>query len=328
MAHAIDMTTGTAAIAFKGPTPWHGLGADMGTNTDMQDWRKRAGLNWEAKSSPVSFVALSEDGGENHAVVAGRKVLYRSDTFAPLSVVGSGYQPFQPADVMDFYKELCANHGFSMETAGALKDGRVIWALARTGEEARISGNDALKGFVLLSTSFDGSMATSVRHTSVRVVCNNTLQMAGADKTAITVRHNTTVNTIKVKEALGIGSGWATFTEQAQQLAETGVTPEQTVEFFMNVYHGIVRGEKTLTAAEDKSVERTVRRLSAQLIAAPGHDLKSAKGTAWGLVNAVTHDIDFARRAHSQDTRLTSAWFGQGATVKAKAMDAALALAA
>jgi phage/plasmid-like protein (TIGR03299 family) len=322
--HAIDETTGTAAIAFAGATPWHGLGADMGTNQDMGDWRKRAGLNWEAQSAPVQFNPCLGTA----RIVPDRKVLYRSDTFAPLGLVSNRYQAFQPADVMDFYKELCENHGFSMETAGALHEGRVIWALAKTGEEARISGSDALKGFVLLSTSFDGSMATTARHTSVRVVCNNTLHMADADKSAISVRHNTVVDANKVREALGIGAGWQAFADNAQKLAETGVTAEQSVEYFMRVYHGIVAGERTLNAAEEKTVERTVKRLSEQLFHAPGAELRSAKGTAWGLLNAVTHDIDFNRRARSQDTRLTSAWFGQGAQIKAKALEAALQLAA
>lgn len=321
--HAIDETTGAPAIAFTGATPWHGLGADMGTNQDMGDWRRRAGLNWEALSAPVEFTPLL-----GPRQVADRKVLYRSDTQSPLGVVSNRYQAFQPADVMAFYKELCDNHGFSMETAGALHDGRVIWALARTGEEARISGTDPLKGFVLLSTSFDGSMATTARHTSVRVVCNNTLQMASSDKAAISIRHNTVVDTSKLRDALGIGAQWQAFADQAQKLAETPVTPEQSVAFFMNVYHDLVAGERTLSPAEDKSVERTVKRLTEQLFYAPGADLKSAKDTAWGLLNAVTHDIDFARRARSQDTRLASAWFGQGALIKAKAMEEALKLAA
>jgi phage/plasmid-like protein (TIGR03299 family) len=162
----------------------------------------------------------------------------------------------------------------------------------------------------------------------VRVVCNNTLHMAAADKSAISVRHNTAVNPDKVREALGIGAGWQAFADQAQILAETGVTPKQSVEYFMAVYHGIVAGERSLSPAEDKTVERTVQRLTEQLFHAPGAELRSAKGTAWGLLNAVTHDIDFNRRARSQDNRLASAWFGDGAAIKAKAMNAALALAA
>jgi phage/plasmid-like protein (TIGR03299 family) len=326
MAHLIDMTTGSAAIAFKGATPWHGLGADMGTNTDMSEWRKRAGLNWEALTAPCQFEI---PGHMAPGFVPDRKVLYRSDTNHALSVVGSRYQIVQPVDVIDFYKDLCSQYGFEMETAGALKGGRIIWALAATGENARISGNDAMKGYVLMSTSFDGTMATSLKHTSVRVVCNNTLQMSNADKSAISFSHSTTFNADKARTALGIGgTQWADFVDQAQELALVPVTPTQSVEFFMNVYHGIVKGEQTLTPAQEKSVEKTVKRLVGQYLHAPGADLKSASGTAWGLVNAVTHDIDFERRARNSDNRLTSAWYGDGASIKAKAWEAANALIA
>ncbi len=324
MAHLIDMTTGNAACAFVGPTPWHGLGADMGTNKDMGDWRKRAGLNWEAVAAPVEYLVP----GTGLLSVPDRKVLYRSDTMNSLAVVSDRYQVFQPADVMDFYKDLCEKHDFTMETAGALKDGRVIWALAKTGETARISGTDELKGYVLLSTSFDGSMATTVRHTSVRVVCNNTLQMAAGEKAAVSVRHNTAVDVSRLKDALGLGQGWIDFTNDSQKLAETPVSQDQAVEFFMRVYHDIVVGEKTMTVQEEKSVSKTVKRLAEQYLFSPGANLKSSKNTAWGLVNAVTHDIDFKRRAQSQDKRLASAWYGDGALIKGKAWDAALALAA
>jgi phage/plasmid-like protein (TIGR03299 family) len=331
MSHEIDFSTGTAAMAFKGATPWHGLGADMGTNQDMDDWRRRAGLNWEAKKANITFDAkITGENGRSSTFETNfedRKVLYRDDTGSALGVVSPRFEIVQPADVMDFFRDLCSHNDFEMETAGALKGGRVIWALAKTGEEARISGTDAMKGYVLLSTSFDGSMATTAKHTSVRVVCNNTLQMSEADKAAICVRHNTVFMPDEAKRALGIGKSWETFTEQAQAMAEKGVTPEQSVEFFMQVYHGIVKGQ-ILSPAEEKTAERTVRRLTEQLFHAPGAELRSAKGTVWGLLNAVTHDVDFARRSHNQDTRLTSAWYGQGAGIKAKAFDAALKLAA
>lgn len=322
--HAIDMTTGTAAVAFTGETPWHGLGADMGTNQDMGDWRKRAGLNWEAVAAPVEYLVP----GTGLLQVANRKVLYRSDTQNALAVVSDRYQIVQPADVIDFYSQLCNKYDFTMETAGALKDGRVIWALAKTGESTRITGTDELKGYVLLSTSFDGTMATTVRHTSVRVVCNNTLQMSNRDGASLSVNHNAMFDQSRAIKALGIGEGWVDFTNDVQRMAEKGVTPEQSVAFFMSVYHNLVAGEQTMTAAQEKTVAKTVKRLTDQLFFAPGADLKSSKGTAWGLVNAVTHDIDFSRKARSQDSRLASAWYGQGSLIKQKAWEAASALAA
>lgn len=323
MSALIDMSNGQANIAYTGEKPWHGLGADMGDSQDMNEWRKRAGLNWEALSTPSEYIVP----GVGMLQVEGRKVLYRSDNNNALAVVSDRYQPFQPAEVMDFYENLCRTHGFLMETAGSLKDGKVIWALAKTGESTRIRGNDPVNGYVLLSTSFDGSMATTARHTSVRVVCNNTLTVANCGRPAISIRHNTKVNPDAVRAALGIGEAWDAFADQAARMAETKVSPEQGVAFFLQVYHNMADIGQA-SEAQKKSAERTMRRLADQLYHAPGAALPSADGTVWGLVNAVTHDIDFKRRASSQGNRLASAWYGSGEATKNRAWDEALKLAA
>lgn len=329
MSHLIDQTAGRPAIAYVGETPWHGLGAEMPIGANMNDWRKAAGLDWEARLAPLQYKAVIDYPNaisgtlEENLTHDERVVMYRSDTGGALNVCSSRYQILQPAEVMDFYSDLCKEHGFRMETAGAIKDGKVIWALASTGEQARVRGNDVVNGFVLLSTSYDGSMATTARHTSVRVVCNNTLHIATQGKPAISITHRSKFNAEKTREALGIGTQWKKFEESAQAMSEKLVTPEQSVAFFLKVYHDLVPGERTLSEVENKSVEKTIARLSQQYLNAPGAQLPSAKGTVWGLVNAVTHDIDFERRSHTQDTRLVSAWYGDGANVKETAWEAA-----
>lgn len=326
MAHLIDLTKGKG-IAYAGETPWHGLGVSMEPNADLAEWRKEAGLDWTARKADIGFDAQIILPNGNKATdrinFDGRKVLYRDDTGGGLGLVGDNFQIVQPAEVAEFFRDLCDHQGFQMETMGSLKDGRVIWALAKTGDEFRLKGTDAVKGYVLLSTSFDGSMATQAKWTSVRVVCNNTLQLSAADKAAISVTHRSKFDAAIAKERLGLTTAWTDFRDNAEQMAETGVNPQQTVEFFAQVYHGMKLKETTLTDAQDKSLEKTIKRLTDQYLNSPGATMPSARGTVWGLVNAVTHDIDFERRSHTQDTRLTSAWYGDGANVKAAAWEAA-----
>lgn len=322
MAALIDMSNRRANIAYMGETPWHGLGQAMPENADLTEWRREAGMEWNAEKVPVEYVTAK---GPMQA--DGMNVLYRSDTGAALSVVSDRYQPVQPQQVIDFYRDLCKHHDFKMETAGCLRDGKVIWGLARTEKSLMLPGADRVNQFVLLSTSFDGSMATTGRWTSVRVVCNNTLQSAVGGKAEFSLRHSSVFDADAAKQALVPQDSWDQFVENARKLAETPVTPEQSVEYFMGVYHDVMRGQ-TLTPRQNTSVEKTVRRLVEQLQFAPGAAMASARGTAWGLVNAVTHDVDFAKRARSSDNRLTSAWYGTGAALKDKAVQAALALAA
>jgi phage/plasmid-like protein (TIGR03299 family) len=84
----------------------------------------------------------------------------------------------QPRDILEFYRDLTERSGFELETAGSLKGGRKIWALARTGQTGLLKGNDRTNAYVLLATACDGTMATTAQFTSVRVVCNNTLAVA------------------------------------------------------------------------------------------------------------------------------------------------------
>jgi len=326
----IDTTTGRAAIAFVGETPWHGLGQHLPENADMATWRREAGLDWEAQSAPVQYVPRPDTLPATSLGLRqldGRKVLYRSDTKAGLAVVSDRYKPVQPRDVMDFYADLCQRYGFTMETAGALRGGRIIWALANTGLGSfALPGTDVVRQYVLLATSYDGSMATTGRLTSVRVVCNNTLDAAQGDKPLVSLSHRSTFNAEAFRAALGFDQ-WAVFKAQAQAMAATPVKAEQSVEFFMQVYHGL-RADAVMSPGVEKSVERTVKRLAEQYLGgAPGADLPSAKGTVWGLLNAVTHDIDYQRKARDQGARLLSSWFGDGNAVKARALKLAVELA-
>ena len=206
MSHELDMTRGRPAMAFTGEVPWHGLGARLSEGAALEVWQAEAGLDWEARKAVVRFgrEAIDSLTGQPTTVDStdpSNCVLYRSDSGLPLSIVSARYQPVQPREIIEFYRDLTERHGFTMETAGAIKEGRKIWALARTGETSTLPGNDHMRGYLLLATSFDGSMATQARFTSIRVVCNNTLTAASSGKADVSIRHNTSFNADDVKIA-------------------------------------------------------------------------------------------------------------------------------
>ena len=168
-----------SSMAYTGATPWHGLGNQLTDQQPIHIWLKEAGMDWSIQQSDVLFNA---DSSVLHIRShSDAKVLYRSDSLEPLSVVSNRYKVVQPKDVLHFYKDLVSAGGFELETAGVLKGGRKLWALAKTGQEARIKGNDRIKAYLLLATSCDGTLCTTAQFTSVRVVCNNTLQLATRD---------------------------------------------------------------------------------------------------------------------------------------------------
>lgn len=329
MAHELDFTNGNAAIAitYDGETPWHGYGNRVNKDADLDQWRIAAGLNWEVDERPVYFSRL-EEGNRVPSKIDNRKALIRTDTQDCLSVVGAGYNVVQPKEVLEFYRELIADNGFVMDTAGALKGGNRVWALASIGESTRIMGQDKIDGYVLLATSYDGSMATTCKFVSTRVVCNNTLEWASKEKgMEAKASHSSVFNPEALKGKLGLTKeSWLKYEEQVNKLAHTSVDLETALAFFTT----LLGPDSVKMNIESGKMEysNTFKKLYSAYETSPGSDMRSAKHTAWGLVNAVTFYQDHCARGNSQGSRLDSTWFGAGAARKQKAWEQALELVA
>lgn len=322
MAHLIEQ------MAYVGATPWHGVGFALSPNQPLEIWQREAGMHWQIQDSPVHFKAEAAGHlGSIHSFPE-QKVLYRSDTKAPLSVVSHRYQVVQPREVLEFYRDLTEFSGYELETAGVLKGGRKFWALARTGQATALKGNDHVNGYLLLATSCDGTLATTATPTTVRVVCNNTLSISlnGATQ-AIKVPHSTRFNPQSVKKQLGIAvSQWDEFMYRMRALAERKVQTKEALGFFMDVLCDTGAHDPIPNVLPNKRAMEKVQGLYEGK--GRGSDMASARGTAWGLLNAVTEYVDHERRARSSEYRMDSAWFGQGAAIKQKALNAALQLVA
>jgi len=322
MAHAIEK------MAYVGETPWHQLGSALPARQPLEVWAKEAGMDWTICETPVRYMAERAGALGQIMTFDDQKVLYRSDSKAPLSVVSGRYQVVQPREVLEFYRDLTEVSGFELETAGVLKAGRKFWALARTGKEANLKGNDLVKGYVLLATSCDGSLATTATPTTIRVVCNNTLTIAiNGATSAVKVPHSTAFDAQGVKKQLGIAvSHWDAFMYRMKTLSERKVKPHEAMNFFLKV---LCRVDSHVDPAQGLMNERALKRVAALYEGeASGATLPAAQGTAWGLLNAVTQFVDHERRARTQDHRLDSAWFGQGAALKQRALDKALQMVA
>jgi phage/plasmid-like protein (TIGR03299 family) len=304
-------------MAYANETPWHGLGNKLSAKSAISVWAKQAGMEWTIQESPVYF----QPGADaSHTAFNEQKVLYRSDTGAALSVVSQRFQVVQPRDVLEFYRDLTKAHGFTLETAGVLKGGRKVWALAKTNMSANIKGNDTLNGYLLLATGCDGTLATTAQFTSIRVVCNNTLAIALKDgAAAVKVPHSTTFDPKAAKQQLGLSSSsWDDFVYQMKKLSERKVKTADAEAFVSSLLT-----DPTAKFTNERAVKKILELYSGH---GRGSELASSKGTAFGLLNAVTEFVDHERRARNTDYRLDSAWFGTGANLKNEALDQALTL--
>lgn len=311
MSHLVE------TMAYANETPWHGLGNQLSAKSAISVWAKQAGMEWQIKESPVYF---RPEDGTNHTTFDEQKVLYRSDTGAALSVVSQRFQVVQPRDVLEFYRDLTKAHGFTLETAGVLKGGRKVWALAKTNMTASIKGNDTLNGYLLLATGCDGTLATTAQFTSIRVVCNNTLAVALKNGGAVVkVPHSTTFDPKAVKGQLGLSSStWDDFVYQMKNLSERKLKNAESEAFIAELF-----ADPREKFTNERAMKKVLELYSGH---GRGAELSSAKNTAFGLLNAVTEFVDHERRARSTDYRLDSAWFGTGANLKNDALEQAIAL--
>ncbi|OHU98951.1 hypothetical protein BLA34_18380 [Ralstonia solanacearum] len=314
-----------SSMAYVGERPWHGLGHQLISNQPIEVWQARAGMDWSIESSEVRFVTGQSHLGAIHAFPE-QKVLYRSDSREPLSVVSSRYQVVQPREILEFYRDLTDAGGFELETAGCLRGGRKFWALARTGQSAMLKAKDAVRGYLLLATACDGTLATTAQFVSVRVVCANTLAIALGDGTGtVKVPHRSVFDAQAVKRQLGISiSSWDTFMARSRALAECKVT-DAAAEAFLRRVLTYPAPDRDGLAVNERAAKAVAELYGGR---GQGSTLASASGTAWGLLQSVTEFVDHHRRARSEDHRRDSAWFGSGAALKAKAWDEALRLVA
>lgn len=314
MAHLIETVNGKAEIAFAGQTPWHGLGQNLTPDAPIEVWQQEAGLNWEANLARVEFQANG-----NHAVMPGQNVIYRSDTNMPLGVVTDRYCVHQPSDILDFFNILVESAGFKLEVAGAIKGGKRIWALANVNQEACVFGNDEMKGYLLLSTSFDGSTATIGQYTSIRVVCNNTLSAADNESSSsrIAITHGSRFDASMMRARLGlVVGGFEGMMDKYRWMARTDVTAKFADQFLQKLFPPTVTNHADGTPfLHSRGYLKVMDLFEGK---GQGSNLPGVFGTRWGLLNAVTEFVDH-HRGHNADTRLNNAWFGQGARLKSEA---------
>lgn len=310
---------GYTEMAFVGDTPWHGLGQELAEGASLEQWRVAAGMDWALESSPVQFSAPDADGDSHNHIYTGQNVLYRSDNHEPMSVVSNRYKPVQPAEVLGFFKDLVEDAGFKLHTAGTLRGGRRLWALAETGKYGEVCKDDGVGGFLLLSTSCDKSLSTTARFTSVRVVCNNTLTLAHEDKRSVVkVPHSAVFDPEKVHTALGnVAESFGTFMAMARHLQQIQMNATTASSFVQALV-------KPYAQMKDDSVDLTKNRAYQSIMSlfdggAKGSDLVGH--TRWGMLNAVTEYYDHFNPSRNSDYRLDNAWFGTGELIKARAVE-------
>lgn len=337
MSHDLDFSTGKAGIALRGgaDSAWHGLGQTIEPGDSLETIQEKAGLLWTAHKAPMQYQL--PDGSYRN--VDNASVIYRSDTFGPIGKVSENrYHIVQPDEVLGFFRDFISENGLQIDTAGSLKGGRVIWALASLGPDYQYISpadkNDRTQAYVRFQTSYDGSRVSSLVLTTIRQVCANTEAAIerSTDGTQYRVPHCRQLNADDLAKAFGLmGEQYRLTCDAWNALQARQVSDEEARQFFLDLL-GVKSEDLTALDVNGRPKVSTKLRNQLQTLAVafkrgPGSQLASANGTAYGLLNAVTRVVDhesIVRDTYGEGAslaRISSSWLGNGASLKNKARE-------
>ena len=306
----------------KVEAPWHlSLTGDRSKAVEgdltPQQFREAAGVDWEVEKIP----AFAMVNGTNISV--GRSALVRKDTWALLDNVPNDWNPVQNAEAFDFFNDWCAEGSIQMETGGVLRNGQVVWALAKTNNRFEVVRDDIVESYILFANNHRYGWATTVSWSAIRVVCMNTFlaSLSGTDSEKIVrVSHRREFVADDVKETLGVSKEkLAKYKEISQFLTSRQATGEDIVTYFKRIF--------PLTTTKDEKKEELSRNAKTALEVLetqPGADY--GRGSWWQPFNAVTWLTDHCI-GQNDDNRLYSSWYGRTRKMKMDALNLATEMA-
>lgn len=313
-------------MAYVGKTPWHGLGTYLGED-DVTAARmmRAAGLDWAVEKAKLQ----TTDGAD----VPGHFAIRRVTDGRMFGVVGKKYHPFQNADAFEFLDEVLGDFGARFHTAGALLDGRLVWALVRmSGDMAvkRLDGKeDVHQRFLLVSNSHDGQSSIRVAFTDVRVVCWNTLSAAlGTAPNTFSIRHTASAKAkvAEARAALGVAASYFDHLHEVEQ--ELARERMRAAEFHSFAEQLMLDVEVEVAAAKEKLGDLQKRRHTEDVQTLDrlfSHGKGNTGESKLDALNAVTEFVDHHKRVKAKDEvrkakRLASAWYGDGLELKQRAL--------
>ena len=313
MAHEVE------TMAYAGEVPWHGLGVPVSDDLTPQQIQTKAGLDWDVYKEPI-YIRPETD----RVVIPGKKALTRSSDGRVFDIVGDDWNPIQNSEAFAFFNEYIAAGDMTMETAGALNDGRRVFALAKVKDSFTILGDDRVDSYLLFSNPHEYGRAIDIRFTPIRVVCNNTLtfSLQSASKNFVKLNHRTLFDADLVKQQMGLASEkFAMYKDMAEFLSTRKFTVENLIKYYNDVFpHTYAKGKlKEIKSKEDLSLN--AKTAFEVLETQPG--AQYGEGTWWSALNSVTYMTDHTMGRNAQ-SRLTSAWFGQNGRRKVRAVNKAV----
>lgn len=315
MAHEVE------SMAYANQVPWHGLGGRVDQDVSVEEMLEAAGLNWHLQRVPLQVAPSEDTPSEMEGLsIKERHAWIRNTDHKVMAVAGPSWRPLQPARTLEFMRNYVASGNATLETAGSLRGGKVVWGLAKLRHDFEVRPGDRVNGYLLITSPNEVGKAITVRTTTVRVVCANTMALAmhgGSGETHYRQNHMSEFDEEAAKEAIGNAH------EQLAQAERNAKTLDKLKLSASDAITKVLAPVFFPSALEDEEVmneiqtpegmPKRLQEIMGSIEDAPGN--KEIAGTGWAVMNGVTHWADhvFGRSAAS---RLDRAWTGDNARHK------------
>ena len=283
------MAANVETMFYTREKPWHGLGTMVAEAPESREALRLAELDWRVLQEPVYT--------ENNELIAGYRVNVRDRDRKVLGVVTDRYKVVQNEEAFAFTDTLLGE-GVRYETAGSLQEGKRVWLLARMPQEFIILG-ERITPYLVFSNAHDGSGAVKTALTPIRVVCNNTLNLAlKTAKRSWSMIHTGDINE-KIEEAkntLFLADAYMTaLGNEFENLRQKKMTEKQVMDY----RELLLPIEEKATLQQRRGIEKLREDMKLRYFDAP--DLRDLGNNAYRFVNAVS---DFA--THAEPRRKTA----------------------
>lgn len=328
MAHnlATNVQRGGKAFYSLREAGWHSLGNVVGVPAMDPEALALAGLDWEAEDLGLYTTGMD--------LITTHKAIRRSDTGAILGVVGNGYEAMQNADLFKFLRDCDATSSLEIETAGALGDGSTVWAMARVPGLDLAMGQDVSAGYLLITNGHDGKTPVRIFPTSVRVVCQNTMRAAAADRRG---KRRTLSGGWDVKHTSGmvaalasVAHAYRSAVEEHQETVDQAralAAKRSTADSLLSITRAALDTAPSADESPRSKQIREAREAAVAVIrASETCNVQGTAGTIWADLQAVTEWVDHERLSDAAERFRSANFGGEGEEMKARAYDAALAL--
>ncbi|MBY0561509.1 DUF932 domain-containing protein [Hyphomicrobium sp.] len=321
MGHNIEVRDGKHQFAYVGEDTWHGLGKRVPAGLSPDQFLKECGLDWRVEKRPGYTT-----NRKGEMIPTGKSALVRDIDDAVLDDgLTGGWQPFQNEDWFDIFHEFVERGELEMHSGGSLKGGRSVFGLAKSKEGFELfNGRDVYESYWLFHNPHMKGYSGNARHTSTRVVCDNTLQeaLSGSSVAAIAIWHNQKFDPEIIAEMIRREHQRnVELKAKAEFLISKRYAKEDIVDYFKAVFD--LEDAKPNKDGSERVVP-TMQKLLKAVDEQPGAEL--GEGSYYQLFNAATYAVDHVI-GKTSESRLANSWFGNGTNTKNKALSFALDMA-